>query len=660
APLFASSDDDEVSIEKQVQDAFPRFAKFQPGFSKDAGISAVGLRYLCSQLAMDISEADLDRLFLESDLDCNGRLSLPELVEGCRKHRFFTNLIGVMNAAAAFRVGRSFDYSRSTREGYANAKSAAHEGGEACSLEFNPSSSFQGARPGWVFKLGAQGLGYYFDSEIAIHVASSDVEATTTTTVELDNNSNYRDDRASWQRRVVLQSLPLTAHPGAGAAATDTGARPWAIFTLATPGALPEEALSWMSQKGLLPLKQLAKVSTDYFVQRFPELPLYVRQHGYPQGTTFLREEAELLEGEALEVAASQGHHVWTCCAPSDAHRLRAVLQALRQHHPEYRIAVLDIRADAAALQRRYRSVVRHTGRAVPLEAKAPAAADLQALAARADFLARIDHSEDIPVLIRIETAEDEGSWPTLSRIFTDCAGQGAVCSARVLAQFPHALRPLRFVRLPVSENVLVGKADEQQHISIDLRVFGSAMGCALTAKRLSKALGQLASRSVHLLLSSLSQELPGGNVPAENAEWFAWLHGLGDAADGELLSGAWLRNHGIDPQNLLICLLCQGCLVHLNKKGMPVAIDVPTTRPSECLLQFGTPRALPTKFVDELGKDGRWQPVAEEKLRRGGAAEECWLPPGEMAAAGAFAYRLSKEAEVLAGHAAIYFEVLN
>lgn len=602
--------------------AFPLFARFQPDWDADRGVDIIGLRNLCMKLTMDISEVDLDRVFAAADPDKDGFVTSADFREAVRAIPFFENLAKAMTASLGFRVGREYDYSRSTRDNYADPPTDADPSTDACHTDGGDEDEVLAARK--VLQLGQE---------------------------------EYSRARVEWQHAVVRRAV----------LGTKAQTTPWAVFTLSARGALPREVLEWMARQGLLQLSGVLHISAAHFMHCMPEFPLYVRRHGPASGTSLLQQEAEFLEGLALELALVRQQHVWVQCLPDDAARLCTLLKGLRRRHPGYRTAVLDVRADVAALRRRHRAVLRETGRGLPESPVEAGEAELAALAAQCDLLAQIENSDERqPVLRSLRTVDASGRWEGLRRSFG--GGRGRFTRG-----------PLRFKRRSVAKELLSGPAvapDSQPgNLSLDLTRFGAAQGFFETSQRLAALVGDAAgSGRLELALSQAHGAPPGGSaglVPLTKdhlgapASSCAWMHGLAarDAHGSRMLTARLLRSHGVDPDNWVARLLALGAFVHFDKKGGAACVDVPTDEPSDMILQFGQPEELPSRAVASLRE--RWHPVVDEALWGMGARCECWLPPGEKISGdvvfegGAFAYQLSEEAAADMGYACLCCRVL-
>jgi len=644
-PLLAEQD--ALLVEGRAQAAFWRFKRFQEDFDDKQSISGGGLRSFCAVMAMDISVTEVDRLYMEAVGESKGSaLDFDRFAQAARTIPFFSNLVIVMTAPM-FQVGRGYDYSNTTRENYRRRGDEANGGAEHHGAEAERQEEVERVRQVLPAELGA---------------------------------TEYRPDRAAWQNALVLREAAPPAEPAPA---------PWLVFTLAPRGARPRFVLSWLAEHGLLPLRWVTPVGAEKMAQSIRELPLYVRQRGSDEGLEMVWEEAELLEALACEVAMARGQHVWVSCAPRDASRVASRLRCLRARHPSHRVAVLDIRADAAALERRHREALRDTGRGTPETVELPREADLEALADLCDLVARVDASEDQPILQRVEAVDKGGSWVALGRHFA----APAALPAALGAQFPLSLRPLRLQRVTMNPGLVRGKARTEAGapgaLSVDLQLLADAFGLGRTGSSLAQALeahqGRAdcmgASGEVVLPLSQAHQDAPAepaglvelrrNTNPHDTILLTAWLHGLQLEAP---LPASALQRAGCTEDNLLTRILTRGAFVNFGQldggkvpggqKAFVKSMDVPSDRPSELLLQFAPPVPLPREVVHALGS--RWHAVADEALWWRGARQECWLGPGEALfggfpapAGGAFAYRLAPEAAGVAGCDACMFGIL-
>eukprot|EP00913_Durusdinium_trenchii_P033648 g31498.t1 len=163
------------------------------------------------------------------------------------------------------------------------------------------------------------------------------------------------------------------------------------------------------------------------------ELPLYIdRHHGFVSGAELVRHEANMLEKKALEALMDARQHVWMPCEPSNTHHAISVIQGIPKQ-TDYKIAVIDFRIDPPALPKRHREAARKTGRLAPLPTT---------------WLC----FQDIPVLLRVESADASKCWPVLRSCFDS--------QVRMLqpGKFPNALRPLQLSRMWCGK-LLLGQA---------------------------------------------------------------------------------------------------------------------------------------------------------------------------------------------------------
>jgi len=224
-PLLAEQD--ALMVEGRAQAAFGRFKRFQEDFGETQSISGLGLRNFCAMMAMDISVTEVDRLYKEAVGGSeDGVLDFGQFAQAARTIPFFSNLVAVMTAPM-FQVGRGYDYSNTTRENYRRRSDEATGGAVA-----------QGAVP-------LEGL-----AEAERHDAEAErqeeVERVRRLLPPELGATEYCRARAAWQNALVLRE----AAPPAVAAPS-----PWLVFTLASRGAQPRRVLSWLAERGLLPLR---------------------------------------------------------------------------------------------------------------------------------------------------------------------------------------------------------------------------------------------------------------------------------------------------------------------------------------------------------------------------------------------------------------------
>jgi len=155
-----------------------------------------------------------------------------------------------------------------------------------------------------------------------------------------------------------------------------------------------------------------------------------------------------------------------------------------------------------------------------------------------------------------------------------------------------------------------------------------------------------------------------------EKVESCAWLYGHRDihnSCHADILSKDNLEKLGVDPHCLIARLLRHGGLVQFggNTEGRKALfIDVPTEAPSATYLQFAPPQRICLNAVAALVD--RWQPVTDDRLRREGGLQECWILPGEelpgfdAVKSGGFAYMLDDQAAAIVGSSAVFYRILT
>lgn len=629
-----------VPMVARAQAAFPAFAKFQRDFHEAQAISFQGLRTLCAELEMDITEVELERLFVQADRDGDLLLSVQELSNAAQDCPFLGNLVNVVTAASAMRIGKAYDYERTTCENHAGQQlPGEREGGEATA---------EAAAHLLTFWLG-------FPDAATLSVACEEVAVARRAMPSQREVSAFSLERSVWQHAVVARD----AAPGS------TQEKPWLIVTLSQLEGYPDKVLTWMSAQGFLPgCHQLRRLSAEAYAQCVPEFPCFVRHHGALGAYAFVREEAEFLQALACELAMSRLQHVWLECRQDDAVRLTGLLRRLRERHSGYKLALLDVRTDAEALVREKRGALRRFGRKVADTRGASDECKLLPLITQCHFAARIDNSENQPVLEHVQCCDGSGCWQAIQAQFSRLAP-----SMLDSALFPRALPPLRLQRCKLPGSMLqVGLEDKTPgRYCIDLDHFGQITVCPLAARRLKLAMGHVAATPLELHTGPVQACPPGGSSGAVVFE---------EKAAGERIKGCmWVTcptaaKSAIDipvddEEALVVRFLMLGAFAYVNEKGLIQDLDIPTRQSAVFYLQFGAARPLGSAAADVLSNGGRWCPVGDADLRRRGAISYCWLVAGEFVgdhrvpSGGAFAYQLGPQAASIAGSEAVYFAVI-
>lgn len=125
-------------------------------------------------------------------------------------------------------------------------------------------------------------------------------------------------------------------------------------------------------------------------------------------------------------------------------------------------------------------------------------------------------------------------------------------------------------------------------------------------------------------------------NIPRQ-AEFFAWAYPAVDDGSGKM--------QGTRPESVF---LQYGGYVYFNGGRDAIATNAIVPAPFETLgLMFGRAQPLSQMAAETLTRQGRFQEITLDSLRRKGATHFAWIRPGEFADAvasenGCFAYRLS------------------
>lgn len=221
-----------------------------------------------------------------------------------------------------------------------------------------------------------------------------------------------------------------------------------------------------------------------------------------------------------------------------------------------------------------------------------------------------------------------------------------------------------------MNHDVLKGRAPAGKEcgmLQLDVPLAGGSMISYTFAKHVRKVLPEDYILDNLELITSPAHTTPPGRgaglvaFDVRNSQWaFLYPHPL--AVDGPLSTSS-LHASGVKLTSTLARMFRLGCFVIFGSEGQVIRVDVPSDEPCEHTLQFSAAAGLPRSVEQELGE--RWQPVADEALRRQGARRWCWLMPGEelcgcaLPAFGGFAFQLDSTAAAAMQHEAVLFSVL-
>eukprot|EP00188_Purpureofilum_apyrenoidigerum_P002145 Plantae.Rhodophyta-Purpureofilum_apyrenoidigerum.ctg22950.p1 GENE.Plantae.Rhodophyta-Purpureofilum_apyrenoidigerum.ctg22950~~Plantae.Rhodophyta-Purpureofilum_apyrenoidigerum.ctg22950.p1 ORF type:complete len:520 (+),score=70.67 Plantae.Rhodophyta-Purpureofilum_apyrenoidigerum.ctg22950:131-1561(+) len=177
---------------------------------------------------------------------------------------------------------------------------------------------------------------------------------------------------------------------------------PWIIFTAGPMGAGKSHTLQWMSEREYFPIKHMVQLDPDKFKSALPEWDSYVKADVTTAGIHTQRESGLLVEiGQAVAMRAMK--NIWIDGSFRDGSWYEQVFDQIREHNPEYRIAIIYVHASREIVLERARKRADETGRYVPdrdIEDSLTRVPEAVArLAPKADFVANIDNSGKVPRL---------------------------------------------------------------------------------------------------------------------------------------------------------------------------------------------------------------------------------------------------------------------
>ena len=143
--------------------------------------------------------------------------------------------------------------------------------------------------------------------------------------------------------------------------------KPWIVFTAGAMGAGKSRTFSWMSERGIFPLKNVVQIDADLFKLALPEWGGYVQRCPLDAGYHTRKESGYLVE-VAQELALRERKHVWVDGSLRDGFWYQQVFRQIKEAHPAYRIAIFHVTASKEAIFERVKRRAAETGRHVPEE----------------------------------------------------------------------------------------------------------------------------------------------------------------------------------------------------------------------------------------------------------------------------------------------------
>lgn len=416
-----------------------------------------------------------------------------------------------------------------------------------------------------------------------------------------DYHGHYSRQRQLWQDSVlqtVVQRTPQQALPRI-------------VFTCGAMGVGKGYALGWMSSEGIFPLENIVHIDPDHFKRVMPEWRAYI-EHGKKldnpdiPGNQCHRESCYLQE-LAFEESLRRSQNIWVDGSLRNAEWFVKVFDDIRERFPAYRIAIFEVTAPEHVIRKRVAERARLTGRSIPEKLLKDSIEAVErsvlTLMPRADFLASIDNTNEVPRLRYFATLDRSGDWLNLGRRFANTTPSPG--------QFPHGLAPLYVTRASGCDLLLNGPllCVREGHTATQAGQLVVRGGVALPA-RVSSAIG--------VTLYGESRKV--AKVPDE-AVMVAWLSP--PDTNSPLPTNLSTAQHN---------LVCHGGLVFYDLEEQVVGINALSLqsqgeRPT--MLRFGPPTEVSSEEAATI-QECRWSPVTFQHLKEGGARRVAFLTPHE------------------------------
>ena len=200
---------------------------------------------------------------------------------------------------------------------------------------------------------------------------------------------------------------------------TEPQPKPWLVFTCGGMGVGKGYALGWLSEQGIFPLEDIVHIDPDFFKSVLPEWESFVA-HAKKQGDPSIagnrcHRESCYLQELALEEALRRKQNCWVDGSLRNAQWFIGVFADIRERFPDYRVAIIAVRASLDVVLQRVESRAKATGRSVPesLVRESLDAVDrsVSILGPQADFVAEVLNEGAVPTLAKVTTIDRSGAW---------------------------------------------------------------------------------------------------------------------------------------------------------------------------------------------------------------------------------------------------------
>ncbi|KAJ9440959.1 Glutaredoxin-C4 [Diplonema papillatum] len=260
---------------------------------------------------------------------------------------------------------------------------------------------------------------YVLDTATAYKVGTTDVYGTyqdIRARLDFGYHGNYTRERQ------ILQDVLVTDVVSAGTRKE----HPWLVFTAGAMGAGKSHCIRWMSDNGYFPLPDLVQIDPDRFKELLPEWDGYLEVDPHSAGAKTRKESGFCVE-IAQEEGLRRGKNVWVDGSLRDEEWYSKEFDRINRDFPQYRIAIIHVRASLALVKQRALERGMQTGRFVPEEEiedsfkKVPKV--VESLAKKATFVADIVNEDREPQLAgykrnNVCEVNHTGSWKEISDRF--------------------------------------------------------------------------------------------------------------------------------------------------------------------------------------------------------------------------------------------------
>ncbi|KAI9023365.1 zeta toxin-domain-containing protein [Hyaloraphidium curvatum] len=328
---------------------------------KNGTISTSEFATIVARTQIQLSSAEVTRLVRALDTDGSGELDFEEFRRGFAESTLLRAIVSDYSSPAAFDVPEDYKWTEPTHTNYA-------------------------------------GEPFAFAGQLLDARQKRDY----------DYHAHFAELRQHWQDSLV-QSISARSPP------VDA---PFLIYTAGPPGAGKSYVLSWMSEKGYLPLENVVQIDPDRIKAAMPEWPHYLKQVG-EKAAALCHRESGLIAELVQHVAMEERQNIWVDGTLKDANYFTTLFKQFAVDYPHYRICLIKISAPEEVLRQRIEARAKKTGRSVPPEVIKEGLEgvdrSLQILTPLVHFVAHVSNGDDSePVLEMCQMIDTSGNWDNL------------------------------------------------------------------------------------------------------------------------------------------------------------------------------------------------------------------------------------------------------